>query len=312
MKTKTLPIIILMFCVFAAFQAASAQGHFTYTVSAGPIVSGSTDLNLNTDDATATVALPFDYTFYGVTYSQVVVSSNGNIQFTGNTNSYNSGALPMAGFSDTIFAYQADLDTTDSSNGNGVFTSVSGSAPNRIFNIEWRTGFCCFAPGAPTENFEIRLYEGFEKFDIIYGAVTLSNGMTVGVQKDNLESTEVPTTDPGSVYEGLMLTFNNLGTTAADVSVSGMVVDPNGRGVKGAYVTLASASGFVKTGMTNMLGNFDIGGVPSGDTYIIQVRSKLYTYAPQLITLDDDWTDMVLTPTLQDKGTRATVGRRLP
>ena len=35
--------------------------------------------------------------------------------------------------------------------------SVSGSAPNRIFNIEWRT--VLFADNSATQNFEVRLYE---------------------------------------------------------------------------------------------------------------------------------------------------------
>ena len=39
----------------------------------------------------------------------------------------------------------------------GIFTSVSGVAPNRIFNIEWRT--VLFGNNASRQNFEARLYE---------------------------------------------------------------------------------------------------------------------------------------------------------
>ena len=41
--------------------------------------------------------------------------------------------------------------------GFGIFTSVSGTAPNRIFNIEWRAQYF---PGSGSANFELRLYEG--------------------------------------------------------------------------------------------------------------------------------------------------------
>src|SRR3989442_9162730 len=54
----------------------------------------------------------------------------------------------------------------------GIFTSTSGSAPNRIFNIEWRT--VLFANNASRDNFEVRLYENpaqNQRFDVIYGTI---------------------------------------------------------------------------------------------------------------------------------------------
>ena len=54
----------------------------------------------------------------------------------------------------------------------GVFTSVSGSAPNRIFNIEWRT--VLFNDNNATQNYEVRLYENDPnlKFEVIIGNLT--------------------------------------------------------------------------------------------------------------------------------------------
>ena len=67
--------------------------------------------------------------------------------------------------------------------GFGIFTSVSGTAPNRIFNIEWRTQYL---PGSGTANYELRLYEGQSRFDVIYGTVTNGNtSATAGVQKND-------------------------------------------------------------------------------------------------------------------------------
>src|SRR6185312_13454161 len=63
------------------------------------------------------------------------------------------------------------------------FTSISGNAPNRIFNIEWRAQYF---PGSGTANFELRLYEGQSRFDIIYGSVTNgTTSATAGVQKND-------------------------------------------------------------------------------------------------------------------------------
>ncbi len=55
-----------------------------YTMSetaAAPVSTGGTPLNLIGDDVSKTVFLPFLFKFYGVTHSQVLVSSNGVIYF---------------------------------------------------------------------------------------------------------------------------------------------------------------------------------------------------------------------------------------
>src|SRR5204862_5320734 len=62
-----------------------------------------------------------------------------------------------------------------------VFTSVTGTAPNRQFNIEWRAGYF---GGSGTANFEVVFYENTSSFfDVFYG-VTVDNGLdeTSGVQ----------------------------------------------------------------------------------------------------------------------------------
>ena len=64
----------------------------------------------------------------------------------------------------------------------GVFTSVSGSAPNRIFNIEWRT--VLFADNNATQNHEVRLYENDPnlKFEVIIGTLNPLNADQTGCQ----------------------------------------------------------------------------------------------------------------------------------
>ena len=75
----------------------------------------------------------------------------------------------------------------------GIFTSTSGSAPNRIFNIEWRTTY--YGGTAPL-NYEVRLYEGLTEFDVVYGTVnTLTSpndsALSAGVQKSTTQFTLV-------------------------------------------------------------------------------------------------------------------------
>src|SRR5439155_15931916 len=84
--------------------------------------------------------------------------------------------LPDAQTGYAIFGYWYDLNMTPNSScsGCGVYTSVSGSAPNRIFNVEYRS--ITFVSSLPI-NFTIRLYEGQQVFDVIYS--TLSSTPTI-------------------------------------------------------------------------------------------------------------------------------------
>lgn len=185
------------------FTVPAGTGNYLLTPSTGAsIVPGTTDIGNHSDDLVTTIALPFNYTFYGQTYSNVTASSNGNLQFGSASTAYSNTSLPASGFLATIFAYWADLDT--GATGKGIYTSVTGSAPNRIFNIEWRT-----KPLSVDTNlsFEIRLYEGQQRFDIIYGEV-YENGsaVTVGVQSDAAVYTQFSYDTP-SLTNGMQLTY---------------------------------------------------------------------------------------------------------
>jgi hypothetical protein len=80
---------------------------------------------------------------------------------------------------DAIYPFWDDLRTDRA--GGGVFTSTNGSAPNRVFNIEWRAVY--FTDDMPA-NFQARLYEANGRIEFVYG--TMSGGgssATVGVQR---------------------------------------------------------------------------------------------------------------------------------
>ena len=142
---------------------------------------GTMDIGNHGDDTVTTIALPFPYCLYGNTYTSVNLSSNGNAQFVTNDTAFTNQCLPWTAHNDTICPYWDDLYLVNS--GFGIFTSVSGTAPNRIFNIEWRAQYF---PGSGSAGFELRLYEGQCRFDVIYGTVSGSNtSATAGVQRDD-------------------------------------------------------------------------------------------------------------------------------
>src|SRR5438876_3987412 len=162
----------------------------TTTTSTDTIVPGDTDTGNHCDDCTTSIAFPFPVSLYGTSgYTSGFVSSNGNLQLTGNSSSLSTICpLPDPNLDAAILPYQDDLFTDQApdcsvfTSGCGVFTSVTGSAPDRVFHIEWRTAY--FARSG-TANFEVRLYEDNPScFDVIYGA-TVDNGSSEvsGVQQ---------------------------------------------------------------------------------------------------------------------------------
>lgn len=83
--------------------------------------------------------------------------------------------------------------------------------------------------------------------------------------------------------------------TAASVSISGRVNTPQGLGLRNALVTLTDSQGKSRTILTGRLGSFQFTDVAAGQSYIISVRSKRYTFAPQFIDVVDEITGLVFT-----------------
>ena len=164
---------------------------YVITTGADAIVPGTTDTGNHGDDTDTAVALPFPFKLYGNTYNSVNVSSNGRLDFvTANeAGGYVTQCLPaltpnIGPYDYTIFPLWEDTRTDATLSGCsgftggqcGIFTSVSGVAPNRVFNIEWRA--VLFANNASRQNFEARLYENSvatnQRFDVIIGALDVT------------------------------------------------------------------------------------------------------------------------------------------
>jgi hypothetical protein len=158
--------------------------NYNFTTGTDTIVPGTTDTGNHTDDGDTFVALPFSFQLYDQTFNGVNVNSNGRLDFVciNEPVGYMTACLPAPAnqcpYDYTIFPVWQDMRTdiglsgcSTWANGCGVFTSVSGTAPNRVFNIEWHAVY--FANNAATANFEVRLYENNpnNQFDVIFGTV---------------------------------------------------------------------------------------------------------------------------------------------
>src|SRR5207244_3262631 len=146
-------------------QGCPPLDHYTIAQIGGSIVPGTTDTGNHGDDVVTTIALPFSYTLYDQTYNTVNLSSNGNAQLTTTDLAYTNVCLPWTMHNYTVLPYWDDLRTDLGLSGCsgypggtcGIYTSTSGTTPNRIFNIEWRAVY--FNNNAQLANYELRLYE---------------------------------------------------------------------------------------------------------------------------------------------------------
>jgi glucose/arabinose dehydrogenase len=113
---------------------------FGYTCTDGTrafIPADTTVLPLTGDDSLATVTLPFPVKLYGVTYTSAWVDTNGKVSFVnpGSASAENTTLPTTAAPNASVYPFWDDLVVDGSAS---VRTTVTGTAPNRQYVVEWR------------------------------------------------------------------------------------------------------------------------------------------------------------------------------
>ncbi|MGC2236158.1 MAG: beta-propeller fold lactonase family protein [Pyrinomonadaceae bacterium] len=163
--------------------------------------------------------------------------------------------------------------------GAGAATTLSqvGSAPSNgstantiAFN---QTGTLLYAANSSTRN--ISRYS----FNTTTGAVTL------------LATTSADSAGVAGFLAGMDY-LPTLAPTAASVPVSGRVVTAKGQGIAKVTVTLTDSEGNVRIALTNPFGYYRFDNVSVGETYIISAASKRYSFAPAVINVSDELSEV--------------------
>ncbi len=191
-------------CAVVVVAGAHGQcGSYSITASSGAsIVPGTEDLGTHCDDCVQGFALPFPVSLYGTEYTWVNLSSNGNAQFTTGMSLYNNVCQPVVELGVAVLPHWDDLRTDGVDM--GIFTSVSGTEPNRAAHIEWRAEYF---EGGPA-NFELRMFETGTHFEIIYGVLGEGGfASTIGVQDADVAQTLYSCNTGGLITPGTKLTF---------------------------------------------------------------------------------------------------------
>ncbi len=108
-------------------------------------------------------------------------------------------------------------------------------------------------------------------------------------------------TNTGSIYPNLCtnsltslspFAIGNLIPNAANVNVGGRVVTAGGNGVSNAVVYFTDSQGVTRTARTGSLGYFRFDDVLAGETYVVVIGHKRYTFAPRVVTVEDEITEL--------------------
>lgn len=200
-------------------------GTSTFVGSGDSILAGSTDDNEVNENVEVTQTLPFDFTYYGTTYSSgstLYVCSNGTINFTSGECDAplsppedifedvdgGSSALPR------ILPYYKDLatDTTIDASYGIFYTAPSGTTAR----FRWKGAPCVADDTIPTNceeslgedvEFEVLLTDNGDEDTITfnYGTITdAQEGPVVGVTKGGTAGTPVTNTYTESQLSGQM------------------------------------------------------------------------------------------------------------
>ncbi len=195
LKSNTIKALMVLVVGFVGCNNVNAQVS-SYNVTAipnafAPLPSPAGGVNkialsstvTATEDAIYPLALPFVFTFNGITYpaaSNINVSLNGFITF-GSTAPTAANVTPISsneGYAGAIALYGRDLDLIAPTTTNNVSYIITGTAPNRILKIDWLVRRSTGATSGLDGNnlpFQLWLYETTNVVEMHYGTFNPSS-----------------------------------------------------------------------------------------------------------------------------------------
>lgn len=218
-----------------------------------------------------------------------------------------------------------------SSDGLGIFNSLGYNLVGNNLDVDVSFSASVVVGGVHQPNVNADLVgsvsAGFTEIDPNLGALQNNGGPvhTRGIptfspatnKADNCVATNTCSVNPGGLNPSVSLTVDNRGSgfsrfsgaavdigayelqfgpSSAEVSVSGMVSNTKGSGIPKATVYLSDSHGNTFTAMTSSFGYFTVSNVPAGETYLVTVVHRQYSFSPQVMTILEEVTGLNLTP----------------
>ncbi|MBK9464145.1 MAG: HYR domain-containing protein [Chitinophagaceae bacterium] len=171
-------------CIGSTTQLNSTVSNNPPGYSLAPFVNYGAQANagpVGDDAVSGAINIGFPFTYFGTTYTQFGISTNGNIQLGAGPYSspFTNQAIPTVGAQENYVAL--DWDDWIANPGNITYTTV-GVAPNRQLIVSYSGLNHFFGAGTGTLTGQIVLYETSNLIDIVNVSVISNNLGTQGVE----------------------------------------------------------------------------------------------------------------------------------
>src|SRR5947199_988015 len=208
----------LGFLALLATFGAALPGKALGAVSVGaPLIWHSPDdinttnipglLTLSGNDSTVNATMPFSVVIGGTSYSLITISTNGWIEFGGNTQGTSdptNASLPTSKHTNPFLAaYWDDLDTF----GDNIRYGVVGTSPDRTYVIDFKEDVDPANEGGSADDirFQVEIHESSNVINVRYGSSGhIANGQaaTIGFQgAGGAGATAFPLTFNGKILD---------------------------------------------------------------------------------------------------------------
>jgi surface protein len=150
-----------------------------------PATGVTTITGLGDDNSAGPYNIGFSFNFYETVYTQFYIGSNGVISFGSGKSGDYGNVLPNSGNYNAITFASADLDCRTSASPSALINYfVTGSSPNRICVINFKSIKTYGSSSSNFSNVQIQLYEGSNKIELHVGNVQSNPGpfsRTIGI-----------------------------------------------------------------------------------------------------------------------------------
>ena len=161
------------------YSFTTATGTYTSLVGTGtnPAITSPSPLNYSTTDEGYSNAIPigFSFNYNGTSYTTVNANVNGYLSFgSGFTNddnedyyydSLSGGPLSHPDVRPIVAPFWADMDIQAETN---LTYKVNGTAPNRVFVIEWANALWNYTATSASVSCQVKLYETTNLIEFMY------------------------------------------------------------------------------------------------------------------------------------------------
>jgi hypothetical protein len=229
MKTGMQKIVLLFVFSVLAFGAWAVVSEYsfasttgTYTEITGGTVLGTT---ANDDESFNAIPLGFTFTYNEVDHTEISVQTDAFVALGSTVDNSTLAISSESGTNNIVAALNRDLISRDDGE---LMYLLSGTAPNRVFTVQWKNYRRWPTPAAnDVFNFQIQFHEGSNEVVFAYGAFTAVNVITartvqVGLRGDSNQdfNNRTTTTDWTATEAG---TTNN-----ANCHLTSTVFPPDG------------------------------------------------------------------------------------